>query len=129
MCRVREALFVNEWSIRECLGSFAIFGKLELRWVWGGLECRYGFAKGSRPTERGFDEFLGHASGNMDYYRHNSRDRHDMFESTQSLHRDGVYATTLFADAAIGRVLDLAQKHPDRVQGLVEERLRWIQSV
>ena len=29
-----------------------------------------GFAKGSRPTERGFDEFIGHASGNLDYYHH-----------------------------------------------------------
>ena len=28
-----------------------------------------GFATGSRPTERGFDEFIGHASGNIDYYR------------------------------------------------------------
>ena len=37
-----------------------------------------GFAKGSRPTERGFDEFIGHASGNLDYYRHNYPAKHDL---------------------------------------------------
>src|SRR5690606_37691733 len=46
-----------------------------------------GFAPGSRPTERGFDEFIGHASGNMDYYRHNYRDRHDLYEGIEPLHR------------------------------------------
>lgn len=60
-----------------------------------------GFARGSRPTERGFDEFVGHASGNMDYYRHNYRERHDLFSGTTQLHREGEYATDLFADAAI----------------------------
>ena len=29
-----------------------------------------GFAPGSRPTERGFDEFLGFRSGNIGYYEH-----------------------------------------------------------
>jgi arylsulfatase A len=29
-----------------------------------------GFAPGSRPTERGFDEFLGFRSGNIHYYKH-----------------------------------------------------------
>lgn len=60
-----------------------------------------GFAPGSRPTERGFDEFIGHASGNMDYYHHNYRDRHDLYEGVEELHRPGEYATDLFADAAI----------------------------
>jgi arylsulfatase A len=60
-----------------------------------------GFAPGSRPTERGFDEFIGHASGNMDYYRHNYRERHDLHEGVEALHREGVYATDLFADAAV----------------------------
>jgi len=60
-----------------------------------------GFAKGSRPTERGFDEFIGHASGNIDYYRHNYRDQHDLYQGTQELQRKGVYSTDLFADAAI----------------------------
>jgi arylsulfatase A len=60
-----------------------------------------GFAPGSRPTERGFDEFIGHASGNMDYYRHNYRERHDLYHGIDALHRPGEYATDLFADAAI----------------------------
>ncbi|MGY8673590.1 MAG: sulfatase-like hydrolase/transferase [Verrucomicrobiia bacterium] len=60
-----------------------------------------GFAKGSRPTERGFDEFIGHASGNIDHYSHIYGGKHDLFEGTEELHRDGEYATELFADAAI----------------------------
>ena len=60
-----------------------------------------GFAAGSRPTERGFDEFLGHASGNMDYYTHNYRMRHDLYKGTEELYREGAYATDIFADAAI----------------------------
>ncbi len=52
------------------------------------------------PTKRGFDEFIGHASGNMDYYHHIYNGKHDLFEGTQELHRDGKYATELFAEAA-----------------------------
>lgn len=60
-----------------------------------------GFAKGSRPTERGFDEFLGHASGNIDYYHHRYNGKRDLFAGTEPIVRDGEYATDLFADAAI----------------------------
>ena len=60
-----------------------------------------GFAKGSRPTERGFDEFIGHASGNIDYYHHIYGGKHDLFQGTEELHADGKYSTDLFADAAI----------------------------
>ncbi len=60
-----------------------------------------GFAEGSRPTERGFDEFIGHASGNIDYYHHNYRDKHDLYKGTQELHLEGTYSTDIFADAAI----------------------------
>ncbi|MCL4694996.1 MAG: sulfatase-like hydrolase/transferase [Candidatus Hydrogenedentes bacterium] len=60
-----------------------------------------GFAEGSRPTERGFDEFIGNASGNIDYYRHNYREKHDLYRGTEELHREGEYSTDLFADAAI----------------------------
>lgn len=60
-----------------------------------------GFAEGSRPTERGFDEFIGHASGNFDYYRHNYRTQHDLYQGTKELHRDGEYSTDIFAEAAI----------------------------
>ena len=60
-----------------------------------------GFAKGSRPTERGFDEFIGHASGNLDYFHHNYRERHDLYQGMRELHRVGEYSTDIFADAAI----------------------------
>jgi len=58
-----------------------------------------GFAPGTRPTERGFDEFLGHASGNMDYYTHVYNGRNDLFRGTEPAHVEG-YSTDLFADAA-----------------------------
>lgn len=66
-----------------------------------------GFAEGSRPTERGFDEFVGHASGNMDYYTHNYRMKHDLYEGTKELYRIGEYATDIFADAAV----DFIKRH------------------
>ena len=59
-----------------------------------------GFAPGSRPTERGFDEFFGHASGNIDYYSHVYGGKHDLFRGTEEVHVEG-YATDLFADAAV----------------------------
>ena len=71
-----------------------------------------GFAKGSRPIERGFDEFTGHASGNLDYYHHNYREKHDLYKgtrdgATKELHREGEYSTDIFADAAI----EFIQRH------------------
>ena len=60
-----------------------------------------GFARGSRPTERGFDEFIGHASGNIDHYSHIYSGKHDLYQGTRELYRQGEYATDLFADAAI----------------------------
>jgi arylsulfatase A-like enzyme len=58
-----------------------------------------GFAPGSRPTERGFDEFFGHASGNIHYYQHTYNQKHDMFRGTEEARVKG-YCTDLFADAA-----------------------------
>jgi arylsulfatase A-like enzyme len=60
-----------------------------------------GFAPGSRPTERGFDEFIGNASGNLDYFHHHYRGKHDLYCDTAELHREGEYSTNIFADAAI----------------------------
>jgi arylsulfatase A-like enzyme len=60
-----------------------------------------GFAPGARPPERGFDEFLGHASGNIGYYNHIYASQNDMRRGTQPIDLHGQYSTDLFADAAI----------------------------
>ena len=60
-----------------------------------------GFAPGARPTERGFDEFLGHASGNIHYYKHLYHGQNDLRRGTNVIDLRGQYSTDLFADAAI----------------------------
>ena len=69
-----------------------------------------GFAEGSRSTERGFDEFSGHASGNIDDYSHKYNGKHDLFHGIQSAHVEG-YSTDLFANAAIDFITK-QQTHP-----------------
>jgi arylsulfatase A len=58
-----------------------------------------GFAPGSRPTERGFDEFFGCRSGNIHYFRHTYHEEYDLFRGTELSRVEG-YSTELFADAA-----------------------------
>ena len=58
-----------------------------------------GFAPGSRPTERGFDEFLGIRSGNADYYTHVYDGEHDLYRGVEPAYVSG-YSTDLFAAAA-----------------------------
>lgn len=86
-------LRASEWLIPRYLKaagySTACFGKWNI-----------GFAPRTRPTERGFDEFLGIASGNCDYYTHVYAGRHDLFRGTQPVHMPGRYSTDLFADEA-----------------------------
>jgi arylsulfatase A len=60
-----------------------------------------GFAPGSRPTERGFDEYLGIASGNADHFTHVYAGKNDLYHNTKSINREGEYSTDLFADSAI----------------------------
>jgi arylsulfatase A-like enzyme len=60
-----------------------------------------GFAPGSRPTERGFDRFLGIASGNADHFTHVYAGRHDLYRDTEPVNRHGEYSTDLFANEAI----------------------------
>jgi arylsulfatase A-like enzyme len=60
-----------------------------------------GFAPGSRPTERGFDEFLGIASGNADHFTHVYAGRKDLYHNTTSINRHGEYSTDIFANSAI----------------------------
>lgn len=76
-----------------------------------------GFAQGSRPTERGFDEFLGNASGNIDYYRHVYNGKHDVYRGTAGTpvtehHAIGTYSSDLFADAAIDFITRNQNKQP-----------------
>lgn len=71
-----------------------------------------GFAEGSRPTERGFDEFIGNASGNIDYYRHVYNGKHDVYRGTKEYHATGTYSSDLFADAAIDFITRHESKQP-----------------
>lgn len=68
-----------------------------------------GFAPGHRPTERGFDEFFGHASGNMHEYTHVYNGRNDLFRGTAPA-KAGGHSTDLFADAAC----DFIRRHAAR---------------
>jgi arylsulfatase A len=58
-----------------------------------------GFAPGSRPTERGFDEFLGCRSGNINYFTHTYHGEYDLFRGTEPHHMEG-YSGDIFAEAA-----------------------------
>ena len=59
-----------------------------------------GFAPGSRPTERGFDEFVGNVSGNIDYYTYSYQGKHDLHRGTEP-YQSNTYSTDLYADSAI----------------------------
>ena len=58
-----------------------------------------GFVEGSRPTDRGFDEYLGCRSGNCDYFSYSYNGRHDLYRGTEPARMTG-YTTDIFADAA-----------------------------
>lgn len=58
-----------------------------------------GFAKGSRPTDRGFDEFLGCRAGNIDYCTHVYNGQEDLYRGTEPVDIEG-YSTELLTDAA-----------------------------
>ena len=74
--------------LKEAGYATACFGKWNI-----------GFAPGSRPTERGFDEFLGLRSGNIHYFDHTYHGEYDIFRGTER-HRVKGYSTDVFADAA-----------------------------
>ena len=60
-----------------------------------------GWDPGQRPTERGFDEFLGHQSGNIGYYSYLYHGQNDARKGTEPVDLRGRYSTDVFADAAI----------------------------
>ncbi len=68
-----------------------------------------GFAKGSRPTERGFDEFFGSRSGNIHYFKHTYHGEYDMFSGLEKRVMSG-YSGDLFAQATC----DFIGKNKDR---------------
>lgn len=69
-----------------------------------------GFAEGSRPTERGFDSFLGFRSGNVHYFKHLYHGQMDLRLGTEPLDRRGEYITDVCADAAV----DFIRENRDR---------------
>jgi arylsulfatase A len=67
-----------------------------------------GFAPGHRPTDRGFDEYLGNISGNCDYYTHVYNGRPDFYRGTEPVEMEG-YTTDLIAEAACDFILGHAE--------------------
>ncbi|MHC4398276.1 MAG: sulfatase-like hydrolase/transferase [Planctomycetota bacterium] len=68
-----------------------------------------GFAPGSRPTDRGFDEYFGNISGNCDYETYVYNGRNDLYRNTEPATADG-YSTLVFAEAACAFI----RNHRDR---------------
>src|SRR5690606_14566733 len=60
-----------------------------------------GFAPGSRPPVRGFDEYLGIVSGTADHFSRVYAGKQDLHHITEAINRDGEYSTDIFANSAI----------------------------
>jgi arylsulfatase A-like enzyme len=84
-------------------------------------------AEGSRPGDRGFDEWFGHLGGAFDYYSHliwSSANKevvhdgkkgigflmHDLWEDGQEVWRDGEYSTEMFGERAVQFVRRAARR-------------------
>jgi len=87
--------------LREAGYATAMFGKWHL-----------GFANGSRPQDRGFDETLTVAGGLNDYFTHYNLGNLDMFlgDNPRPPGGEDEYTTDLFVDKAI----DFVDRHRDR---------------
>src|SRR5690606_18984242 len=69
----------------------------EVEYATGALgKWNIGFAPGSRPTERGFDEYLGIAPGNADHFSHVYAGKKDLYHDAESITREGEYSPDLF---------------------------------
>lgn len=74
----------------------ALFGKWHL-----------GLAPGCRPNDHGFDEFVGHLAGCIDYYSHifywdrSINPLHDLWHNDREIWANGRYFTELIAERAV----------------------------
>lgn len=84
--------------LRDAGYATACFGKWNI-----------GFAPGSRPTERGFDAFLGCRSGNINYFTHTYHGEYDIFQGTERRQVEG-YSTDIFANAACESIRQQASR-------------------
>lgn len=73
-----------------------------------------GFRPGMQPNDQGFDYFLGHHAGCIDYYSHmfywDPPYHHDLYRNREEIHAEGQYMTDLIA-AEASRFVD---EHRDR---------------
>lgn len=76
-----------------------IFGKWHL-----------GFPKEGYPSRKGFDEFVGFVSGNIDYFAHTDRlENHDLWRGEEEIFSDR-YVTDLIGDEAV----DFIDRHAEQ---------------
>ena len=89
---LRHSEIILPELIKKSRGNYvtAAFGKWNI-----------GFAPGSRPVDRGFDEYVGIASGNADHYTHVYAGVSDLHHNNEKISRNGEYSTDLFAHEAI----------------------------
>lgn len=59
-----------------------------------------GFGEGSRPTERGFDQFFGNPSGGLYWFNGDYDKTWSFYRGTEQVRADG-YSTDLYTDAAL----------------------------
>ncbi|MFH1718743.1 MAG: sulfatase-like hydrolase/transferase [Planctomycetota bacterium] len=104
---LRNGLNEQLWKIDECeqiaLSQTEVILPRYLKKAGYACGCfgkwNLGFAPGSRPTDRGFDEYFGNISGNCDYYTYIYNGRNDLYRDTEPTKAEG-YSTFVFADAA-----------------------------
>lgn len=53
------------------------------------------------PNSRGFDHFVGHLNTQIDHFKHNVANGHDLQENGVSINRDGEYSSRLHSSEAV----------------------------